>query len=148
MLLYLLLAVSLAFTAVQAAINQGGGLTVHTVQGDVVGSFVSPTVRRFLGIPYAVANRWEAPQSPPLRSSTFNASKFGDSCPQALTLSTQALIGPEGSKIVPESEDCLSVNIWAPSLERKQGTAVMLWIYGGGFQVGTVRTQYTWLSLI
>jgi len=134
-----LLAFALALTATQVDAQSDRGLTVHTAEGDVVGSLVSPTVRRFLGIPYAVANRWEAPQSAPVRNAPFNASeKFGDSCPQALSSSSIQYVGTAGSRTVPESEDCLSVNIWAPSTERKQNTSVMLWIYGGGFQIGTV----------
>jgi hypothetical protein len=122
------------------------GLTVQTQQGPVVGTQVHPSVRRFLGIPFAVAPRWEAPQPPPRRNSTFVASGYGPSCPQALLPSILAFI-----KTVPydfgvgqgrkESEDCLSVNIWTPSVRRKQKTAVMIWVYGGGFQFGTVRSS-------
>jgi len=38
---------------------------------------------------------------------------------------------------VTESENCLSINIWAPSIKRKQNVAVLFWIYGGGFVFGT-----------
>jgi carboxylesterase type B len=64
----------------------GAQLTVHTLQGDVIGSLgsESPTVRQFLGVPYASAKRWEAPQSPPNRATAINATKFGDTCPQLL----------------------------------------------------------------
>ncbi|KIJ50898.1 hypothetical protein M422DRAFT_158875, partial [Sphaerobolus stellatus SS14] len=43
---------------------------------------------------------------------------------------------------VPESEACLSLNIWAPSTNRKQSTAVMIWIYGGAFTFGTSNTPF------
>ncbi|RDB25006.1 Acetylcholinesterase [Hypsizygus marmoreus] len=115
------------------------GLTVHTQEGDVVGTFASPAVRRFLGIPFGVAKRWETPHLPPLRQKPFKALDFGDSCPQALTpanLEVLKLIGVDDT-VVPESEDCLSVNVWAPSIQRKQKAAVMLWVYGGAFQFGT-----------
>jgi Carboxylesterase family len=134
MLFQPLLAIALAL-GVQIGAHTDKGLVVHTTQGDVIGTLVSPTVRRFLGIPYAVANRWEAPQSSPLRSAPFNASTFGDSCPQALNPAN--FLTPPGPS-VSESEDCLNINIWAPSTRRKQRTAVMIWIYGGGFQFGTV----------
>jgi carboxylesterase type B len=120
---------------------QLNGLIVRTRQGDVIGSLVTPRVRQFLGIPYAVANRWEAPKAPPIHLTPLNAAKFGDSCLQALNPSNLEFLklAGAGNATVPESENCLSVNIWAPSVSRKQGTAVMLWIYGGGFQFGTVR---------
>jgi carboxylesterase type B len=128
--------VALALAAIRVVAQQGGGLTVDTAQGNVTGTLVSPTVRRFLGIPYAVANRWEAPQNPPVRTNTFNASNFGDSCPQSPPAGFSEILGPVGASS--ESEDCLNINIWAPSVQRTQNTAVMLWIHGGGFQFGTV----------
>ncbi|PFH49721.1 hypothetical protein AMATHDRAFT_178364 [Amanita thiersii Skay4041] len=117
----------------------GDGLQVHTRQGDVVGTLVLPTVRQFLGIPYAVAERWEPPRLPPDRNTTFNASSFGDSCPQDLNASALKFLELAGLPTVEvtESEECQSVNIWAPSVGRPQKTAVMIWIYGGGFTFGT-----------
>lgn len=119
---------------------QQDGLTVRTRQGDVIGTLVTSSVRQFLGIPYAVANRWEAPRLPPIRLAPLRATKIGDSCLQALNAANLEFLKLAGvpNATVPESENCLSVNIWAPSVRRKQGTAVMLWIYGGGFQFGTV----------
>ena len=129
-------AVALAFAATRVGARRNEGLTVHTAEGDVVGTLVSPTVRQFLGIPYAVGNRWEPPKNAPARSVPFNASNFGDSCPQSVTPGIKTL-GSAGTN-VSESEDCLNLNIWAPTKERKQRTAVMIWIYGGAFQFGTV----------
>lgn len=121
--------------------GQGDGLTARTQQGNVVGTLVSPTVRQWLGVPYATAERWEAPRNPPLRKSPFRAVNFGDSCVQSLTPASLEFLSLAGlgDQRVNESEDCLTVNIWSPAIGRKQGTAVMLWIYGGGFQFGTVR---------
>lgn len=120
------------------------GLTVQTQQGSVSGTLVSPSVRRFLGIPYATVNRWQPPRPPPVHTSTFQATQFGDSCVQALSGSHEeflVLLGMGGTQ-VSESEACLSLNIWAPSPARKQSTAVLIWIYGGGYAFGTVRTYY------
>ncbi|KAG6847764.1 hypothetical protein H0H93_006121 [Arthromyces matolae] len=120
---------------------QSTGLNVTTAQGPVIGSLVSSNVRQFLGIPYASAQRWEAPTPPPSRVTPLNATNFGKSCPQALnTFNVQfyRTAGLDDSTIfVPESEDCLSVNIWTPSVSRKQSTAVLIWIYGGSFQFGS-----------
>jgi carboxylesterase type B len=106
----------------------------------------SGTVRQFLGVPYALAKRWEAPQDPANRTTAINATDYSGTCPQLLNkfwLEFLQLVGVnETQATVPESEDCLTVNIWAPSLERKQNkTAVMIWLYGGGFQFGTVSVQ-------
>ncbi|KAF8161400.1 carboxylesterase [Crassisporium funariophilum] len=118
---------------------QSGGLTVLTAQGPVAGTLIVPTVRQFLGIPFANAKRWQAPQLPPLRKGVFQATNFGDSCIQELSppnLEFLVLAGAGGIN-VSSSENCLSANVWAPSINRKQKTAVMVWIYGGGFVFGT-----------
>lgn len=40
-----------------------------------------------------------------------------------------------------ESEDCLFVNVYAPSTPAPaEGRTVMLWYYGGGFQFGSANT--------
>ncbi|GLB45054.1 putative type-B carboxylesterase lipase family protein [Lyophyllum shimeji] len=136
------LTATIALGLLAAAQARTGGLTVRTHQGDVVGTQASPSVRRFLGIPYAIADRWEAPRPPPQRNESFLATEFGDSCPQALDPVTAQLFRfTDIQDTVIESEDCLSVNIWAPSTERKQKTAVMLWVYGGGFQTGTSNSS-------
>lgn len=120
------------------------GLTVQTQQGPVAGALVVPTVRQFLGVPFASAERWTIPQLPAVRKSVFQATKFGDSCIQELSpgnVEFLNLAGGEGINVT-SSEDCMSVNIWAPSVERKQKTSVMIWIYGGGFLFGTVEVIF------
>lgn len=126
------------------------GLTAQTQQGAVIGSLVLPTVRRFLGVPYASAGRWQPPTAPPTRIAALNATQFGDSCVQNLDASTAEFLtlSGAGTTPIPESDNCLNLNIWAPSVGRKQGTAVLLWIYGGGFQFGTVRPLDLLLRLI
>ncbi|KAG6902004.1 hypothetical protein C0995_005804 [Termitomyces sp. Mi166 len=131
---------ALVITALSTFAQQDG-LLIPTAQGSVNGTLTHPNVRQFLGIPYANAERWEPPSLPPNRSETFAATNFGDSCPQALTptaVEYLRLAGFSDSAIfVPESESCLSLNIWAPSINRKQSAAILLWVYGGGFQFGT-----------
>lgn len=116
------------------------GLSVQTQQGQVIGNLASPSVRRFLGVPFATVGRWEVPQLPPIRKVPFIADKFGDSCIQQLNSSNVEylkLSNTQGINVT-SSEDCTSINIWAPSTDRKQKTAVMIWVYGGEFTFGTV----------
>ncbi|KAF9012650.1 carboxylesterase [Cyathus striatus] len=122
-----------------SAAGSNDGLLVSTQQGQVQGSLASSTVRRFLGIPFASAGRWEAPQTPPRRNGVFQADKFGDSCLQFFPPNNREyviLTGQRGLNVT-ESEDCLSVNIWSPSVNRKQKTAVLMWVYGGHLDWGT-----------
>jgi hypothetical protein len=137
MLFNVLLPAAFAVSVVSA---QAPGLTVQTKQGAVVGTLVSGTVRQFLGIPYAVANRWDPPRPPPNRKARFQATKFGNSCHQAFNAYIDKVVEVArlGGEPVVESEDCLSVNVWAPSADKTQKTSVMVFVYGGNFVVGTV----------
>ncbi|KAF4620391.1 hypothetical protein D9613_000964 [Agrocybe pediades] len=129
----------LSLFILQTSAQRDTGLTVNTQQGPVIGTLATPTVRRFLGIPFATAKRWQAPRLPPVRRAAFIANKFGNSCFQDLNppnVEYLKLSNTQGIN-VSESEDCMSINIWTPSIERKQKTAVMVWIYGGAFTFGT-----------
>lgn len=123
------------------------GTTVSTSQGAVAGTLSSPRVRQFLGVPYATAARWTAPTAPLVRTSTLDATEFGITCTQStaastaefLNLSGAGTLGANGTALV-GGDACLTANIWAPSVNRPQGTAVMVWIYGGSFEFGTVSS--------
>ena len=140
MLFHLLFPFALSVSA------QLNGLTVSTQQGLVFGTFSSPNVRQFLGIPYATAGRWQAPCLPPQRKEVFKATSFGDSCVQELSpanTNTEILVLANNLGLgTTESEDCLTINIWSPSVQRKQKTAVLFWIYGGSTVIGTVSYLY------
>ena len=96
------------------------------VQGLTVGSEV-----QFLGVPFAAPPvgplRWRPPAAPLNWTGTRGATTFGADCPQyALT--------------VPESEDCLTLNIYAPAgATTASKLPVMVWFYGGGFISGESR---------
>lgn len=87
------------------------------------------TVRalRFTGIRYGRAARFQAPQ--PVQSSepmAEQAPRFGPACPQP------------GDRYLPQSEDCLFLNIWAP-LEPSPGPRpVMVYFHGGAYSTGSV----------
>jgi len=115
-------------------------LTVHTKEGCVIGHYArnDTTVREFLGIPYAKPPvgplRWAPPAKATPWKKPLVAAKFGPGC---WNIATEGLI----SRPLPlvEDEDCLSVNVWAPSKARMKGkkAAVMLWVHGGGFAWGS-----------
>ena len=85
-------------------------------------------VRAYLGIPYAAPPigrlRW-APPGPPAPWEGVRAHEaFGPGCPQ-----------PKQNPAADYSEDCLSLNVWAPIKAGKR-MPVMVWIHGGGFNFG------------
>jgi carboxylesterase type B len=130
--LFLLVAIYLSAVAqAQQTAASRDGLLIQTSEGPVNGAFTTHSVRQFLGIPYASAQRWRPPTLAPRRNTTFAALAYGKSCPQQLTPSALgytrlAWTGTRDDEIfIPESEDCHSINIWTPSVDRKQRTAVL-----------------------
>jgi carboxylesterase type B len=88
---------------------------------------------RFLGIKYAtIPSRFS--DSTYLAPTGLNIS--------ALSYGPQCIQGSCSSGKIPCSEDCLSLNIWTPTIpngksSKSKKKPVMLWIYGGGFASGS-----------
>ncbi len=105
---------------------------VKVAGGTIRGAVLPSGVHAFRGIPYAAppvgSLRWKAPQ--PARSWTGvrGATKFGPRCMQ-LPIFGDMVFRSDGM-----SEDCLYLNVWAPSAGRR--LPVLLYIYGGGFVGG------------
>ena len=89
-------------------------------------------VLAFKGIPYAAAPvgdlRWRAPQPPQAWAGVRDATQFGARCWSAW----------EGDPTPwpPQSEDCLSLNVWTAARHVGDRRPVMVWIHGGGFGFG------------
>ena len=121
-----------------------GRTSVHTPVGEIVGFSTNlnikgtqRVVRKFLGIPYAEspsgARRFKKPVPKAAFTSAFDASNYGHSCFQF-----EGLFPPEVN--VTYSEDCLSLNIFAPETPSNgRFYPVMVWIHGGGFTYGSTN---------
>ena len=94
-------------------------------------------VHIFKGIPYARPPlgplRWQAPQPLQPWQGERLAHRFGPRCiqPEYVTNSIN-FFGSED-----ESEDCLSLNVWTPTIDRNARLPVMVWLHGGGFVTGS-----------
>ncbi|HVY54717.1 MAG TPA: carboxylesterase/lipase family protein, partial [Thermodesulfobacteriota bacterium] len=96
--------------------------------GNLIGTSDGKAVNAYLGIPFAEStggpNRWKPPILKAGWEGTFKATRFGPACPQNTNV------------MFPQSEDCLSVNVWTPAERNSGPCAVMVFIYGGAFIYG------------
>lgn len=105
---------------------------VGSVRGAAEGEVVS-----FKGIPYAAPpvgeRRWQPPQEPEGWDGVRDATDFGPACMQPTVPGAANSIYHE--ELGPMSEDCLTLNIWAP--EDASNAPVFVWIHGGALVSGT-----------
>jgi para-nitrobenzyl esterase len=95
-------------------------------------------IQAFKGIPYAVppvgAMRWRPPAPMQRWKTVRDATAFGPACvqPQGKSASVYSPAAP-----LPVSEDCLTLNIWAP--KNVKNAPVFFWIHGGALVSGSSR---------
>lgn len=109
--------------------------------GKVAGTQVDSAVKAYFGIPFAAPpireNRWRAPQPVKPWSGVLNADTPRAECFQGLRApSINHYFGDENA-----AEDCLYLNVWAPSgAKAGDKLPVVVWIYGGAFNVGSASS--------
>ena len=114
---------------------------VYTGSGPVKGKEVvkdGKTQYEFLGVPYAQPPvgdlRFLPPQPVKPWVEVREAFEDGATCIQSVS----ELLPEETGANQQESEDCLTLNIFTNSLgDKKAPQAVMVWIHGGGFSLGS-----------
>ncbi len=131
---------ALAFGAV-AAQPRAEVAPVKTETGMVAGTSGSAAgVTAWLGIPYAAPPvgdlRWRPPQPAAAWAGVRQATSFGTSCMQQ-QLRSRLPWTDEYMTQNDVGEDCLSLNVWTPTTRGAAPLAVMVWIYGGGFNEGS-----------
>src|SRR5215217_3100537 len=110
---------------------------VETLSGPVVGRPGRLGARCFAGIPFAAPPtgpaRWADPGPVAPWSVPRDATQPGPAPPQPDTPLGAWFHGP----LAATSEDCLTLNVWTPSIARPGADLpVLVWLYGGGFLIG------------
>ena len=96
---------------------------VHTRHGPVRGES-DAGVWVFKGVRYgAPPRRFQAPTPPAPWNEVIDATRFGPSSPQR-------------SNAPDQSEDCLFLNVWTPSLDAGEDRPVLVYIHGGAYANG------------
>ncbi len=109
----------------------GGGIdaaTARTRSGLVIGNRIGGALA-FKGIPYGGstdgANRFMPPTPPAPWQEPLRATNYGPASPQGDPDHPR----PGGE---PESENCLTLNVWTPALRDGRKRPIMVWLHGGG----------------
>ena len=109
----------------------------QTANGKVAG-YIQDGVTIFKGIPYAKANRFEAPVQADSWEGIRSCRQYGPVSPQG------ARSGWANDEIAfafnwndgVQGEDCLRLNVWTPALDSRK-RPVMVWLHGGGYSAGS-----------
>ena len=122
---------------------------VETASGKVRGT-VEEGILAFRTIPYAAstagANRFLPPQPAEPWIGIRDCSEFSGKAPQA---GLRPPTRPElenfsgAADPSPETEDCLTVNVWTPGCDAAAKRPVMMWLHGGAFAYGNANTPRT-----
>jgi carboxylesterase type B len=132
-------------------------LTVETTSGTLHGfiNSTAPGTRQWLGIPYAEPPIGSLRFQPPkrfTRAGQLTTQAFKPSCKQQLSNSTSIYTAYEQQFLINggDSEDCLYLNVYAPTKAIEAQVPVFVYIPGGGFTSGGSNSLYKipdqWIS--
>src|SRR5580658_2631440 len=120
---------------------------VEIASGKLRGAIIEG-VAAFKAVPYAApptgAHRFLPPRGPESWPGTRDATAYAGRAPQAgLRAGTRPELEtfsgtPDTS---PDSEDCLTLHVWSPSVTDGVKRPVMVWLHGGAFAYGSANSE-------
>jgi para-nitrobenzyl esterase len=117
----------------------GVGGTAKTQYGQVRG-LLKDGVQQFWCVPYGAptggANRFMPPQKPASWSGVKDHFEVTWAAPMEPGGEEPAPVVTALNRKTPQSEDCLTVNVFTPGLDNR-ARPVMVWMHGGGFSSGS-----------
>lgn len=115
------------------------GGVAKTPAGRVRG-LIRDGTHQFWSVPYGAptggANRFMPPQAPAAWSGVRDHFEIRYTAPQQPGVTEPAPVVAAVNRFMPQSEDCLTVNVFSPGLDNK-ARPVMVWMHGGGFRFGS-----------
>ncbi len=121
--------------AEETALYEKGPVQLDSGLISGMSSEISKVISVFKGIPYAQPPVGELRWKPPLPVKPWKGIRptlaFGAAAPQSP--SNMGGIAED----IRQDEDCLNLNVWTPAKSKDQALPVMVWIHGGGFQIGS-----------
>lgn len=133
-----LLVLLCSFSIVKSQLQTGEAIAVTNTSSGKVRGYINNHIFTYKGIPYAEANRFEAPHTPKPWTDTRSSMVYGSVAPLLNPITSV----DEGEFIFHHdwgytNEDCLRLNVWTPGLKDGKKRPVMFWIHGGGFAAGS-----------